>query len=163
VRSLATGALALAVFASACGLPRDTEGTTDRVRGGIVRAGAVIDPPWVVDSAGVPAGIEPTVVSRLAQRLGARVQWRVSTESELLHALHERELDVVVGGLADDTPWKKEIAITLPYHTDTAPRTTRVEHHVLAAAPGENRWLMELNRELEAAKQLGISRRPRQQ
>jgi polar amino acid transport system substrate-binding protein len=130
----------------ACGIPRDSEGTTERVRGGVLRAGAVIDPPWVVDSGGVPAGIEPAIVSRLAQRLGARVQWRVGTESELLRALHERELDVVVGGLADDTPWKQQIALTLPYHTDTAPGTQHVEHHVLAAAPGENRWLMELDR-----------------
>ena len=46
---LIAGVLLLA----ACDLPRDSDGTLDRVRGGTMRVGVVIDTPWTKDSAGV--------------------------------------------------------------------------------------------------------------
>ena len=84
------------------------------------------------------------------------MEWRRGTEAELLLAVHERKLDVVLAGLADDTPWKQQVGLTLPYHTEHV--TYPVEHeekHVLAAPPGENAWLMELDRALQDAKERG--------
>ena len=42
---------------TACDLPRDSDGTLDRVRGGTMRVGVVIDTPWTKDSAGVIGGL----------------------------------------------------------------------------------------------------------
>jgi polar amino acid transport system substrate-binding protein len=49
------------------------------------------------------------------------------SESALLEALREREVDLVIGGLTAQLPWSSEVAFTRPYYTDTL---------VLGAAPG---------------------------
>src|SRR6185369_5924264 len=38
------------LLVAACDLPRDSDGTLDRVRGGTMRVGVVIDTPWTKDS-----------------------------------------------------------------------------------------------------------------
>jgi len=114
----AAAPLALLVAAS-CGLPRDADGTLDRVRGGVIRVGVIADPPWTVDSAGTVSGIEGLLVGELARGLGARVQWSRRPAHELMAALHARELDLVIGGLTADLSWKREAAFTKPYYTDT--------------------------------------------
>lgn len=110
---------ACAACAAACELPRDADGTLDRVRGGVIRVGVIPDPPWAVDSAGTVVGIEGLLVGELARGLGARVQWSRRPAHELLGALHARELDLVIGGLTADLSWKHEAAFTKPYYTDT--------------------------------------------
>jgi polar amino acid transport system substrate-binding protein len=123
---LAAGCLASA----ACDLPRDADGTRDRVRGGIVRVGVVIDTPWVTDSTGgegAAGGIEGALVQGIARDLGARVRWVRGTDESLLAALHERELDMVIGGLTTESPWRAKLAFTKPYYTDTV---------IVAGAPG---------------------------
>lgn len=102
-----------------CGLPRDADGTLDRVRHGVVRVGMVVDTPWVTDSAGGAGGVEGRLTAELARRLGARVEWVRRPEAELLTALSHRELDLVVGGFTADAPWSQEVAFTKPYYTDT--------------------------------------------
>jgi polar amino acid transport system substrate-binding protein len=104
---------------TACGLPRDASGSLARIRGDTMRVGAVIDTPWVTDSAGALGGIEPGLVRTLAQQLGATVEWVRGGESELLPALHDRALDLVIGGLTASSPWKKQVAFTRPYYVDT--------------------------------------------
>jgi hypothetical protein len=47
--------------------------------------------------------------------LNAEVDWTVGPESEVLGALRKQELDLVVGGLTEDTPWKDRVALTRPY------------------------------------------------
>lgn len=140
------------VPAAACGLPRDSDGTLERVRGGTIRVGFAIDTPWVTDSAGMAGGVEGRIVHGLARSLGARVEWTHGHESELLTALHDRELDLVVGGLTTDSPWKARIAFTKPYHVDSGfvvrsmKAKRREEKHVLALPPGENGWLVYVER-----------------
>src|SRR5215203_4602995 len=46
------------VCATACGLPRDADGTLDRVRNGTLRVGVAVDTPWVTDSGGAAGGVE---------------------------------------------------------------------------------------------------------
>jgi polar amino acid transport system substrate-binding protein len=104
---------------AACDLPRDSEGTLDRVRGGTMRVGVVIDTPWTKDSAGVIGGIEGTMARALAESLGSRIEWIRASEGELLTALHHRELDLVIGGLRATSPWKQQVALTRPYYADT--------------------------------------------
>lgn len=112
-------AILLALASAACDLPRDAGGTLDRVRGGTVRVGVVDNPPWVVASADGVGGVEGAFVTGLARELGARPVWVRRPEAELLAALKHRELDVVIGGLTSDVPWKREVALTKPYYTDT--------------------------------------------
>jgi ABC-type amino acid transport substrate-binding protein len=191
-------------------------GTLDRVRDGTVRVGAVVDTPWVTDSAGTVGGVEAALVGAIARDIGARVEWVRNTESALLRALHDRELDLVVGGLTEPSPWSHEVALTRPYYTHTvgvggapgsapppmfrgrqvavkagdptaaelrragahprpvadlravdgpvaapswqlaalgripAGRVLREDRHVLATAPGENAWLVHVERQLRA-------------
>jgi hypothetical protein len=85
------------------------------------------------------------LVRTLAHELGAGVVWIRGTESDLLRALHRRELDLVVGGLTADSPWKAKVALTRPYYTDSAARPTPLKR-VLAAPAGENAWLVRVER-----------------
>jgi len=65
------------------------------------------------------SGVEVELVRRLAGQLGARVDWTSGSESELLMALRERDLDLVVGGLTSKDPWKKRVAFTRQFYTDS--------------------------------------------
>ena len=104
---------------AACNLPRDSDGTLDRVRGGAMRVGVVIDTPWTKDSSGVIGGIEGEMARSLAEALGARVEWIRAPEGALLAALQHRELDLVIGGLRATSPWAQQVALTRPFYVDT--------------------------------------------
>jgi polar amino acid transport system substrate-binding protein len=109
---LALGALAIA----GCAVPADPEGTLERVRGGTMLVGVTENAPWVRLVRAQPTGIEPALVRQFARSLGAQVEWVRGSESELMAALHEHEIDLVVGGLTrQDSPWEKQAAITRPY------------------------------------------------
>lgn len=118
---MASRAILLASLSAlaACGLPRDADGTLDRVRGGTLRVGAVPNPPWITDSLGRIGGVEARLVEALARGLGARVAWVRRPQDDMMQALHARELDLVVGGLTSDGAWQKEVGPTQPYYTDT--------------------------------------------
>jgi polar amino acid transport system substrate-binding protein len=127
----------LAALMCACSLPRDPDGTLHRVECGTLRVGVAIDPPWTTDSAGTFGGIEPALVRSLAAELGTTVKWIPGGESVLFPLLHQRKLDLVIAGLDEQTPWKKTVGITRPYHTASDPEERRL---VWAVAPGENAW-----------------------
>jgi polar amino acid transport system substrate-binding protein len=75
----------LLVLAAACDLPRDPEGTLERVRGGTLRVGVAHNPPWAsLPAPGEAQGVEPRLVRALAAELGARVEWVAGGETELL-------------------------------------------------------------------------------
>jgi polar amino acid transport system substrate-binding protein len=109
-------AVALALLTVGCGIPRDPEGTLERVRGGLMRVGITEHPPWtVLDDA--PTGVEVDLVEGFARLLDAEIEWFPGSEHDLLTALHRRELDLVIGGYTDDDPWAKEATFTEPYAT----------------------------------------------
>jgi ABC-type amino acid transport substrate-binding protein len=142
-----------------CGLPRDPAGTADRVQNGVLRVGVSEHAPWVLSGTGEPQGIEPALVRAFAAEQHARVQWVRNGETPLLKALEARELDLVVGGIGSDTPWAGKLGLTRPYVEDGK------DKRVWLTAPGENRWLLRLDRFLaahraEAAARLAAERRP---
>ena len=108
-----------------------------------MRVGIADNPPWVAVADTEVSGIEPTMIGELAGSLQARVKTVHGSETLLMESLHRRELDVVIGGFTSDSPWKKEVALTTPYHEDK-----QGGKHVLALPPGENRWLMRVERYL---------------
>jgi polar amino acid transport system substrate-binding protein len=138
MRSLNTAFLiTVALAAIGCGIPRDADDSLSRIQNGSMRVGVSSNPPWVAVSGDTIAGYEGTMLAELARQLQSRIETRVGAESVLLEALHDRKLDVVVGGLTADSRWKKDVALTRPYHKDKEGK-----EHVLALPPGENRWLV---------------------
>jgi polar amino acid transport system substrate-binding protein len=129
--------LIVLVLVAACGIPRDSDGALKRIQNGTLRVGVADDPPWVIVQDSSVSGIEPTLVTELARQLNAKVETVHGSETRLLEGLHRRELDVVIGGFTQDSPWKRDVAFTRPYHDDKDGRK-----HVLALAPGENGLLM---------------------
>ncbi|MGX5358838.1 substrate-binding periplasmic protein [Kocuria sp. KH4] len=145
LRALVVAAL-LAVLGSGCapGFPKDPEGTLDRVRGGELRAGVSESPPWAeVADSGRPSGVEVELVEEFADRIDAEVVWYPGAESHLIRSLEGGDLDVVVAGLTDTSPWTKHAALTRP-HTEIETWDGRTEKIVLATRLGENGFLTEL-------------------
>jgi polar amino acid transport system substrate-binding protein len=141
MRSLSKFIAAAMLAATSCGLPRDADGTLDRVTGGVMRVGMVVDTPWVTDSANGAGGVEGTLAYVIADDLKARIDWHRGGESRLLERLHRRELDLVIAGLTKGSPWARKVALTRPYHRDADGK-----EHVVAVAPGENAFLVRVER-----------------
>lgn len=134
--------LGLLAGAAACDWPRDPEGTLDHVRGGALRVGVIHQPPWVIadPDGGPPRGREVELTVELARRLGAEPRWQVGGETRLMQALKKFELDLVIGGLTSESPYRDEVGFTRPYRSDAD------GEHVFAAPPGENGWISTLER-----------------
>lgn len=104
-----------ALALTACGIPRDTEGTLDRVQGGTMRVGITENPPWTDLSGEQPAGVEVDLIEAFAETIQAQVEWFDGSQAELLRALEKRQLDLVVGGFTADDPWAQLVTFTQPY------------------------------------------------
>lgn len=130
-----------ALMMAACGMPRDPEDSLERItRTGVLRAGITARPPFTTEA----GGPEAEVIAAFARSLGAAVEWRRGSESELFESLEKFELDVVVAGLTEDNPWAPKLGFSRPYVEAAGSK------HVVAAAPGENRLLLALERVLRA-------------
>lgn len=107
----------LLIAGTACStLPRDPEKTLERVqRQRRMRVGLVENPPWVVRAGGNPAGAEVELATRFAASLGATPEWFWGAEQRHMEALERFELDLVIAGLDQKTPWSKKVGLTRPY------------------------------------------------
>ena len=85
------------------------------VRGGVLDVGVTENPPWVIRTDGEAQGLEPEIVRSLADQLSAEVRWHWGTESELLRALRQFQLDLVIGGIAKNNWVSMAAAPTKPY------------------------------------------------
>jgi polar amino acid transport system substrate-binding protein len=109
-------AVALGLAVGGCErVPRDPEGTLERARGGTIRVGIAANPPWTRPGPDRTGGIEARLVEDFARSLNARVAWVSGGESDLLRALESFQLDIVIGGLTDDTKWDRRVGLTRPY------------------------------------------------
>lgn len=110
-------ALAAAALLAGCRIPDDTAGTLDRVQGGSMRVGVTDSDPWVLlDADGRPTGgVEVALLRHFARELDSRVEWIDGPEEELVAALKEGSLDLIAGGLTNESRWNKDIALTRPY------------------------------------------------
>lgn len=130
-----------------CGIqvPTDPNGTLDRVREGVMRVGVTENSPWVeLDDTAQPSGIEPVLISGFADQLGSEIQWTTASEAVLLDRLDQGELDIVIGGFLEDTPWVEKGAITLPFAEETT--LGGPEKHVMIVRMGENGFLVALEK-----------------
>jgi polar amino acid transport system substrate-binding protein len=108
--------LLAAIAASGCQYPRDPDGTLNRVEGGVMRVGVTEADPWVVLEGDRPVGgVEVELARRFAREVGARIEWVLGSEEELVDATKEGQVDLIVGGLTSKSRWKKDVALTRPY------------------------------------------------
>lgn len=142
---LLAATLALTLSLAGCAnYPADPDGTLDRVRGGTLRVGLSANGDWTdITDEGEPSGVEVTLVEQFAETVEAEVEWMEGGEEQLLTELEEGNLDLVIGGFTDKTPWSTKAAITKPF-SEVDGRGGKPEKHVMAAAMGENAFLLEL-------------------
>ena len=95
------------------------------------------------------AGNEPAarrLVARVERATGARAELSGGPLERQLARLEEGELDLVIGELASDSPWRASVTIVEPL------ATRRVGARVVELAPavrnGENRWVALVEREV---------------
>jgi polar amino acid transport system substrate-binding protein len=139
-RSSTAERLAAVVWlACACDLPRDPEGTAERVVRHGLRVGVVHEPPWACRRDGRPlAGAEVDLVREFARARGLDLSFTLGGETRLLAALQRFEYDLVIGGLVADSPYAADVGFTRPYHDAVD------GEHVFALPPGENAWTMQV-------------------
>ncbi|MFB8387273.1 transporter substrate-binding domain-containing protein [Microbacterium sp. NPDC055910] len=144
LRAIAVGAIVAIASLTGCsgGIPADPEGTLERVTGGTLRVGVSHNPPWTqLSQTSDPSGSEVELVRQYAEQLGAETEWTEGSEAPLVEALERGELDLVIAGFHDDTPWTEMAAVTAPYaeSTDADGKTRR---HVMLAPMGDNAFLV---------------------
>lgn len=123
--------LPLFLLLAGCGIPRDIEGTSERIAATrVVRVG------W---DGGDAATARP-FLDRLTGATGARLSFRRAPLEQLVHELDHDRLDVIVVPVRPDAALADEVALTDPLAGPTAedrPVALRA-----AVRNGENRWLM---------------------
>lgn len=129
------------VLLAGCGpMPRDPDGTLDRVRRDrVFRVGVIPAAPGTTSTADQAAWRR--IVGRIASETGARPRFRTGTTEPLLLDLEAGDLDLVVGGrFARDTPWKTRVTLGPPLRADD-----RTAAHIVARN-GENAWIVLVQR-----------------
>ena len=129
--------------------PADPDGTLDRISGGSLRVGVSHQPPWTDTGDGhseqEPGGIEAQIINDYAESIDADVEWHAGGEEQLIKLLAERELDVVIGGLTDQSPWESDAGITTSY-AESIGVDGKAAKHVMAVQMGENAFMTSLER-----------------
>jgi ABC-type amino acid transport substrate-binding protein len=116
------------------------------VTGGELRVGVAESAPWTeTEGSGDPTGSEVDLVEEFADNLDADVDWSEGGEADLVYRLERGELDLVIGGFTDTTPWTSKAAMTQPYAESTNPEG-KTAKHVMLTPMGENAFLVRLER-----------------
>lgn len=135
----ARSVVVLALLLTACGIPRDPEGTLERVQGSSMRVGIAEHDPWTSLRDG-PSGIEVELVEAFARDLDAEIEWVEGAESEVLESIELGNLDLAIGGFTADDPWASRVSFIQPYYV------LGENQHVMAVPHGENAWIVRLER-----------------
>lgn len=131
--------LAMMALAGCADLPKDPEGTVERIRAsGELRVGLIAAPQ--------ANGAAGRYLARVAAATGARPTIVSGPSERLLTELEQGQLDLVLGELRADTPWSRHVNIVL--HPDQKTSEPAVVT-AAAARHGENAWIMLLEREAE--------------
>ena len=111
---------------AACGLPRDPEGTSQRIASTHeLRVGVTDNGDWVDASGPEPQGVEPALVRQFASRIGAKVLWTCGSETALAQSLEHGELDLAISGFDQKTPWKSIAGVS-----QRSPNSRQEEAHL---------------------------------
>jgi polar amino acid transport system substrate-binding protein len=138
------GLAALMLLLAACGIPRDPEGTLERVIGSAMRVGITESEPWIVLDGGEPSGVEVDLVQGFASELDTEIEWVNGSETEILESIEMGQLDLALGGFTADNPWSSKVSFIQPYFV------LGEDQHVMAVPHGENAWIVRLERFLHS-------------
>lgn len=128
-------------FTFACSnFPKDPEKTLEQVQGQTLKVGITHHPPFTIVSGNSPSGSEVDLVHKLAKELQADIEWVNNSEEVLFKKLEKFEIDLVIGGVTSKSPWKKHAGFTRPY------LKVNREKYVFVVAPGENDFLMKVEK-----------------
>lgn len=145
MRSVVLVVLSLALTGCGMSIPTDPGGTLETAVNGSLRVGVTDSGEWVqLETGRDPLGIEPRLIREFASSIDSRIVWVPGSEHELVEDLTNGELDLVIGGLADDTPWTKEAGLTRPY-LETSDERGKTVKHVMLVPMGENAFLLKLD------------------
>lgn len=151
--SLAALFASLLLVLTGCGavtIPSDPNGTLKEITGGTLRVGVTEFEPWVqLEPGQEPQGVEPDLVREFADARDAGIEWVQGAEHELAEQIKHDKLDIIIGGIASDTPWMKHAGVTKPYVETVDPRGKTVKH-VMLVPLGENRFLLTLDKFLQS-------------
>lgn len=127
------------VLASCDQVPRDTEGSLERIRqDGRFRVGLI--------SGSVEGKLRGhLLLDHVARISGARPIGESGAAELLLEKLEEGRLDLVVGTMADKSPWRTRVYFLPPLSTKRSGKPSVVA----VARNGENAWIALLYREAE--------------
>ena len=134
-------------------IPADPEGTLEEVRGGALHVGLTPNAGFVEKTGDNFQGSDVDLVQGFAERLGAKVQWKMAGEEQLVADLELGNLDLVTGGFSSDTPWSEQVGITRPY-TTFQDQEGKEDKAVLLVPPGENAFLFELESYLDQTQEM---------
>lgn len=100
-----------------CGLqiPADPDGTLGRATGDVLRVGASPDGALVQERSGEVSGTEAELVDAFAESIDASVEWTLGSEESLVTKLEDGDIDLVIGGMTDATPWFQRAGLTRGY------------------------------------------------
>ena len=121
---------------SGCDLPNDPENTLEQIRHSGLRVGVIQNPPWAAMTPSGARGVEPALLRELAAELGTSIEWIAGPEQELMQALEQRSLHVVIGGIADSNPWAKQLGVTKPFYRSRLLIAARADAPPLAKLDG---------------------------
>jgi len=144
--AVATAMLAATLAGCGMSIPADPDGTLDRVSGGELRIGASPDPGLVDVESSTPTGPLPDLAEQFAATLDAEPEWTVGSEETLVGMLEAGDLDLVIGGFTEKTPWIDKAGITRGYSGIEGADGRKI---VMLVPLGENAFLTDLERFLD--------------
>lgn len=134
-------AFLLTAAVAGCGdIPKDTEGSLDRIREAkAFRVGLIAGSEDV-------EGRGRRLIQAVAADSGATPQLTTGAAEPLITQLEEGELDLVIGTMARKSPWALKVHASKPLSSATEKEAVRL---VALARNGENAWISLLHREVE--------------
>jgi ABC-type amino acid transport substrate-binding protein len=141
---LAGVVLVLAFGLGACDLPRDPNGTTEKVRDGELVVGIVEGSRYASLAGGTPVGEEVALVQAIARSFDAQLRWTAGTAAQIMTLLEQGRIDLAIGGIPVSGAWSSHFAPTAP--VGSMPLGDETTERVFAVPMGENRWLFEVNK-----------------
>src|SRR3546814_11976179 len=96
-------AMTLILPLAGCDLPKDPNGTLDRVQGGVMRVGISANPPWTVVRDRQFGGVEVALMQAFARAIDTRTERKPPGPTKPMKSLKEVQHGPVTRGLTART------------------------------------------------------------